>query len=99
MRTLTILDGQTDSEELELREVGMTFSRSLGFYIPNHGAAITLHVSTAPGGTFVPLNDGFGNDYSLVSSKYQYVTLGKIGAIKLIAAAAVTGNQVFTVVW
>ena len=99
MRTLTILNGQTQSEELDLRDGVGLLVRTYNFFIPAHGVSVTVYLSTAPGGTFLAVNDGFGNDYVLQASKFQFLHGAKAGAMKLVASAGVTGNQVFTVSW
>ena len=99
MPTLTIANGQTDSGELDLRESGMLVRRNYDFRIPAHGQTVKVYVAPAPSGTYLAINDGFGNDYTLVASKFQYLTNLKVGSMKLIAGAAVTGAQVFTIEW
>jgi hypothetical protein len=99
MQTITIADGQTASAALDVRDGGSLATRSYNFHIPSHTVNVTVQVAESPSGTFKTVNDGFGTDYALVADKFQVLAGLKVGAIKLVADAGVTGDQVFGVSW
>lgn len=94
--TLTILNGATSSDVLDLTENSARGSVDLTFFAPATGQTITVHVAPDPGGTFVPLQSG-GSNITLPDSKATLLQGLTAGALKLVAGAGVTGDQAFTV--
>jgi hypothetical protein len=95
--TLTIANGQTESAVLDLSDDKARRIKNLNFFTPSFGVVVTLHLAPSAGGTFAPLNDGFGNNYTLQSSSAQILAGVTAGALKLVAASAVTGDKVVTI--
>jgi hypothetical protein len=95
--TLTILNAATESGVLDLAQFGARRKKDIGFIIPAHGQTVKVHFAQTTAGPFAPLNDGFGNDYVLTASTSQVLYGIPFGAMKLVAGAAVSGNQVFTI--
>lgn len=94
--TLTILDGQTDSDVLDLTEKFARGSADLGILAPASGQTVTVHVAPDPGGTFAPLQSG-GSNITIPDSKWTQLVGLAAGALKLVAGVAVSGNQVYTI--
>ncbi len=99
MRTLTIADGQTASPVLDLTDYNQIVTRTLNFYIPDHGVTVNVQLALSTTGTFYAVNDGYGNDYALQPTKFQFLTNVRAGALKLVATSAVSGDQVFGIEW
>jgi hypothetical protein len=95
--TLTILAGASQSEELNLTENYMRGPKIITFHIPaTLTGVVKLHEAPAVGGTYGPLNDGFGNDVTLLPGKVQVQSGITSGALKLISDAAEAADRVFT---
>lgn len=89
--TTAITVGQTASGEINLQGLEV-----VGFFIPSNFTAtsITLQTSNASGGTYVPVQDGYGTTYQLTVSAGKYIAVNNFNIvaglrfIKLIAGTA-----------
>lgn len=91
---ITITNGQTESAVLDMKAIPYKFLRNLLVVGPAVMAeAIKIYVAKSPTGTFVPLQSG-GADVSLTAAKGTPVTSIMFGALKFVAASAVTGDKV-----
>ena len=94
--TITIASGQTLSPEFDLQSVFPSAKLMLTFFPPGTlPEAITVHVSPALGGTYVPLQSG-GSNYTVPAGKATQVPV-VAGGLKLSAGSAVGADRVFTV--
>lgn len=97
--TLTIASGGTLSQELDLTEKGARRIKNITFFVPAVlTGIIKVQTAPAPGGTFSTLNDGFGNDYTLVPGKSQILAGITAGALRLISDTNEGADRVFTLV-
>lgn len=97
-QNLTILSGQTLSDELNLSENGVRRIKNLTFYVPATLTGIVkVQLAEAPGGTYSTLNDGFGNDYTLQPGKSQILAGVTAGALKLLSSAGEGADRTFVV--
>lgn len=97
--TLTILNGQTASVELDLGENGVRRIKNLTFLNPvTLPETVVVQVAEVLGGTYHTLNDGLGADVTLLANKAQIQTKITAGALKLLATSgAVAADRVFTI--
>lgn len=95
--TLTILIGQTASEELDLTDgLGVRRVKSITFFSPaTLPETVTVHVAPQAGGTYQALQSG-GTDFTLPANKATLLTGFTVGALKLVASVAVASGRVFT---
>lgn len=96
---VVIPNGETESEEIDIRSAIAARENTFCFVSPDHGVIVNLHFATLPGGTFYPLKDGYGNAYALEAEAAQILAGVKFGAFKLVANGPVTGDQTFEVSW
>lgn len=94
---LQISQGETESQELDLQANGARRKKALFFICPTLAEAVNVYFAEAVGGTYAPLNDGFGNDITLLSGKAQRLDEVTAGAVKLVADGAVAADRVFIV--
>ena len=96
--TLTILETETESEELDLQENGARRIKNLTFICPTTlPEAVVIHLADKVGGSYRALNDGFGNDITLLADKTQVQSGITAGALKLVAGSAVAGDRTFLI--
>lgn len=96
--TLTILNGATQSAELDLQEHGVRRIKNLTFIAPTTlPETVVIHVGNAVGGTYKALNDGFGNDAVIPANKSVVQAGITAGALKLVANGAVAADRVFLI--
>lgn len=96
--TLTILSGQTASGELDLVENGVRRIKDLTFICPTTlPETVVIHLADKVGGSYRALNDGFGNDVTLLANKSQVQTNISAGALKLVASVAVAADRAFII--
>ncbi len=94
--TLTILNGATESDVLDLTERSARPKADIFFFAPaTLPETVTVQVAPDPGGTFIPLQSG-GSNYTLPAAKATYITF-VCGAVKLVAGGPVGGDRVFTI--
>lgn len=97
--TLTILSGATVSEELNLADQGARRIKNLTLSMPAgpFTGVITVYTAKQIGGTYTPLNDGYGNDFNLLAGKSQQLIGLSAGAIKLVSTLAEGADRVIGV--
>ena len=97
-KTLTIANGQTVSDVLDLGGLGARRVFSITFRSPaTLPETVTLEVAESATGTFEPYQSG-GADIVLAVGESTPVTDVIGGALRLVAGAAVGGNRVFALV-
>jgi len=94
---LTILNGETESEELDLTDRNAKREKNITFICPTLAEVVKVYVAGAIGGTYRPLNDGFGNNVTLLSEQAQVQSGISAGAMKLVASVGVGADRVFTI--
>jgi hypothetical protein len=96
--SLTIANSATESEVLDFRSTGKHFLTSLLIVSPTTlPEVVKVHAATKASGTFQPLQSD-AVDITIPAAKATSIhPVGMIGAIKLVAAAAVGADRVFEV--
>lgn len=98
--TLTILSGQTASEELDLTEGGARYPKKITVFVPDTlPDTVKVYIAPAAGGSYKPLTDSYGSaDLVLQAGKGQGLPGITAGAMKLVATSgAVAANRVFQI--
>jgi hypothetical protein len=95
--TLSILNGETESEELDLQANGARRKKFFTIISPTVAEVVTVQLADKVGGTYATLNDGFGNDVTLLSGKAERLDEVSAGALKLVADGAVAADRVFVI--
>ena len=96
--TLSILSGQTSSEELDLQDEGARRKKTITFISPATLTGVCkIYLAEGLGGTYGALNDGFGNDCVLIAGKSQ--TQGGIvaGALKIVSSLPEGADRTFVI--
>lgn len=95
--TLTILSGQTESEELDLTQNGVRRVKSIQIAPPAAlTGTVTVHVAQDTGGTYVPLANG-GTNFTLPVSQAIQLSALVAGALKLVSSGAEGADRAFIV--
>lgn len=95
LSNLTILNGQTESGIADLRAAPYQGLTHLVFYAPaTLPETVTLHSATDPTAVFGAHQSG-GTDITLAAGKRTTVDIRGIGALRLVASAAVAADRVF----
>ncbi len=76
--TITIAVGQTDSNAIDLNGLEL-----VGLFIPANFTAtsISLQTSTAIGGSYVAVQDGYGSTYSMTVAASKYVPINNFNIV------------------
>lgn len=94
-KTLTIANGQTVSDVLNLQGLGTRHVFGITFRSPaTLPETVTLEVSETATGTFEPYQSG-GTDITLAAGESTPVTEVIAGALRLVAGSAVAADRVF----
>lgn len=95
---VTIASSGTDSTEVDLQ--GMTLC---GFYMPAAftGTAMTFKAASSSGGTFLPVEDGFGVTISKTVSASKYIKVDPVDFsgvrfLKLVSGSAEGAERTIT---
>ncbi len=92
---LTIREGETESEQLNLQANGSRRVKDITFVSPTLAERVAVKLGDRVGGTYAVLNDGYGNDVVLLSGKSQVQANMTAGSLKLVADTAVAADRVF----
>ena len=99
-KTATVASGETTSEEIDLSGTEL-----VGIFVPStfDGTTITLTAASTPGGTFVTVQDGDGNAYTITTTASRYAPIKNLALlagvryIKLVCGTSQsTSDTVFT---
>lgn len=94
--TLTVTNGGTESEELILS--GRSIKNFTVFTPSTVTGVMRVYVADALGSTgYMPINDGFGNDLTLLAGKAQQITGISAPVLKIAATGAVGGDCAFII--
>lgn len=76
--TVTIASGQTTSGEVDLTGCDLC-----GIFMPAAftGTTLKIQAASAPGGTFVTVQDGAGNDYTLTVAASKYIPISNLAIV------------------
>ena len=97
--TLTISSGAAESAELSLVDNGVRRIKNITFINPaTLPETVVVKVAEATSGTYNTLNDGFGNDVTLLAGKSQVQAGITAGALKLVSTSGnVAADRTFII--
>lgn len=95
--TLTIANGQTESQELLLEQNGVRRAKIIQISGPTTlPETVTVHLGDGVGGTYKALSSG-GSDFTIPAAKTVSLPTIVKSTLKLIAGGAVGADRVFIV--